>query len=128
MAKDNSVMREWDEAAESFTNFVREGKDYLREELNNPTAFRLIGNVKGKRVLDLACGEGCNTRILAKNGAIVVGVDFLERLIELARQKETEERLDITYYVSDAADLKELPSNYFDLVTCFMALHDIEHY
>jgi len=128
MAKDDNVMRKWDRAAESFTNFVREGKDYFREELNNPAAFSLIGDVKGKRVLDLACGEGYNTRILAKRGATAVGVDFSARLIELARQKGTEENIGITYYVSDAADLKDLPSNHFDLATCFMALQDIEHY
>ena len=128
MAKEDNIKKEWDEAAESWTNFVREGKDYYREELNNPAAFRLIGNVRDKKVLDLACGEGYNARILAKKGAIVAGVDFSERLIELARRLETKERLGITYYVSDAANMEKLPSNHFDLVTCFMALQDIEHY
>jgi len=121
-------MEEWDEAAESFSDFIQRGKDYYRDELNNPAAFRLIGNIKGKRVLDLACGEGYNTRILAKKGATVVGVDFSERLIELARQLETKEKLGITYYVSDVANMEKLPTNHFDLVTCFMSLQDIEHY
>jgi len=128
MVKGNSVMKEWDEAAKSWSNFVREGKDYYREELNNPAAFKLIGNVKDKQVLDLACGEGYNTRILARRGAIVVGVDFSEKLIGLARREETKERLGITYCVSDVADMKELSSNRFDLVTCFMSLQDIERY
>jgi ubiquinone/menaquinone biosynthesis C-methylase UbiE len=121
-------MKEWDEAAESFSDFVREGKDYFRDALNNPPAFKLIGNVKGKRVLDLACGEGYNTRILAKKGAIVVGVDFSEKLIELARHSEIKERWGIVYYVADAANMEEIQSNHFDLVTCFMALQDIENY
>lgn len=121
-------MEEWDEAAESWSDFVREGKDYFRDELNNPAAFKLIGNVRGREVLDLACGEGYNTRILARMGATVVGVDFSEKLIQMARQKERDEGLGITYYVSDAADMKDLLNNQFDLVTCFMALHDIEHY
>ena len=128
MLKEDNIMKDWDEAAESLSDFIQRGKDYYREELNNPAAFRLIGNVKGKRVLDLACGEGYNTRILAKKGATVVGVDFSERLIELARQLETKERLGITYHVSDAADMERLPTNHFDLVACFMALQDIEHY
>ena len=128
MSRDDDVMREWNEAAKSFSNFVREGKDYFREQLNNPATFRLIGNVKGKKVLDLACGEGYNTRILARKGATVTGVDFSARLIELAREKETKERLGITYYISDAADMKDVPSSHFDLVVCFMALQDIEDY
>ncbi|MDH5439090.1 MAG: class I SAM-dependent methyltransferase [Candidatus Bathyarchaeota archaeon] len=121
-------MKEWDEVAESFSDFVREGKDYFRDALNNPATFKLIGNVKGKKVLDLACGEGYNTRVLAKKGATVVGVDFSEKLIELARHLEIKERLGITYYVADAANMEKIQSNHFDLVTCFMALQDVEHY
>ena len=128
MSKEEDIMKEWDEAAEPWSNFVREGKDYFREWLNNPAALKLIGDVEGKKVLDIACGEGYNTRILAKRGAIVVGVDFSETMIELARQKETKESLGITYYVLDAANMEKLKSNSFDLVTCFMSLQDIEHY
>ena len=128
MSKKDEVMRVWDEASEAWMSFVREGKDYYRDELNNPKTFRLIGNIEGERVLDLACGEGYNTRILAKKGAKVTGVDFSERMIEKAREKETEQNLGITYIASDAADLKDLPSKSFDLVTCFMSLQDIENY
>jgi len=124
----DDVRKEWDEGAESFSSFVQEGKDFYREELNNPATFKLIGDVKGKKVLDLACGEGYNTRILARKKAIVVGVDFSEKLIEIARQKETEERLGIIYHISDVTTMKMLSSNDFDLVACFMALQDIEYY
>jgi len=125
---DNEVSREWDDASKSWADFVRKGKDYYREEMNNPATVRMIGNIRGKRVLDLACGEGYNTRILAKSGARVIGVDFSEEMIKLARQMEERDRLGIRYYVSDAADLKELESERFDVVTCFMALMDIERY
>lgn len=128
MFEDERLPKEWDEAAESWADFVREGKDYYREEMNNPAFFRLVGNVKGMRILDLSCGEGYNTRILAKMGGEVIGVDFSEKMVELARQKEIEENLGIRYYISDAASLKEFSSNFFDMVTCFMSLMDIEHY
>jgi len=77
-------MKEWDEGAESWVDFVRQGKDYYRDELNNPATFKLIGDVKGRLVLDLACGEGFNTRILAEKGAKMVGVDFSAKLVQLA--------------------------------------------
>jgi 2-polyprenyl-3-methyl-5-hydroxy-6-metoxy-1,4-benzoquinol methylase len=128
MVRKNQIAREWNEASESWADFVRSGKDYYREEMNNPAAFRMIGNVKGKHVLDLSCGEGYNTRILAGMGARVVGVDFSKKMIELARQKEREEKQRISYYVSDAADLKEFESESFDVVTCLMALMDIQRY
>ncbi len=121
-------MRQWDEAAESWVDFVRQGKDYYRDELNNPAIFRLLGNVKGQLVLDLACGEGYNARILARKCAKVTGVDFSTKLIELARIEEEKEKLGIDYHIADAADLSKFPSNYFDIVTCFMALQDIKDY
>jgi ubiquinone/menaquinone biosynthesis C-methylase UbiE len=128
LCKKNGTKKEWNDAAESWADFVRKGKDYYRDELNNPATFGLIGDVRDRLVLDLACGEGYNTRILARKGAKVTGVDFSEKLIELARRQEAKEKLGICYYVLDATDLKEFPNNHFDLVTCFMSLQDIEDY
>lgn len=128
MSEKDDLSRKWDEASESWADFVREGKDYYREEMNNPATFRIVGNVRGKNVLDLSCGEGYNTRILAKRGAKVVGVDFSEKMIELARQTEKKKKLGISYYVSDATDLKEFKNESFDVVTCIMALMDVERY
>jgi FkbM family methyltransferase len=103
MVRGTGLSGEWDSALESWVNFVREGKDFYREEMNNPAFFNLLGNVRGKRILDLACGEGSNTRTLAKKGARVVGVDFSKRMIELARQEEKRDGLGIKYYVSARA-------------------------
>lgn len=128
MRKKDSIKKEWNDAAESWTDFVREGKDYYRDGLNNPATFKLIGDVRGGLVLDLACGEGYNTRMLARKGAKVTGIDFSEKLVELAKLEEEKEKLGICYRVSDATDLKWLSSNHFDLVTCFMSLQDIENY
>lgn len=123
-----NIKKEWNDAAESWMDFVRKGKDYYRDELNNPATFKLIGDVRGRIVLDLACGEGYNARILARKGAKVAGVDFSEKLIELAKREEEKEKLGICYHVLDATDLKEFSSNHFHLVTCFMSLQDIENY
>jgi ubiquinone/menaquinone biosynthesis C-methylase UbiE len=118
----------WDEAAEGWADFVRTGKDYYRDNLNNPATFRLIGSVKGKVVLDLACGEGYNTRILARKGAKMTGVDSSKKLIALANAEEQKEPRGIRYYRMNANCLKGIPTESFELVTCFMALHDIKDY
>lgn len=118
----------WDVAAEGWVDFVRTGKDHYRDGLNNPAFFRLIGSVKGKEVLDLACGEGYNTRILARKGAKVTGIDHSKKLIDLAEIEERRERLGNRYYRMDASRLKGISDNSFDLVTCFMALQDVEDY
>jgi 2-polyprenyl-3-methyl-5-hydroxy-6-metoxy-1,4-benzoquinol methylase len=127
-SKENQIAKEWNNAAESWVDFVRQGKDYFRDELNTPGMMRLIGNVKGLEVLDVACGEGYNTRILARRGANVTGIDLSRELIEHAKSQEKKEKLDIMYYVSDSAYLSRFPAKRFEVVTCFMALMDIEDY
>lgn len=123
-----SVRKKWDEAADAWVDFVRTGKDYYRDELNNPAMFELLGDVSGKKILDVACGEGYNTRIMAEKGAHVTGIDFSEKLVEFAIQKEREETQGIQYYVGDVCDLNVFENCTFDIVTCFMALQDIENY
>jgi len=128
LLRKKDIKKEWDDAAESWVEFVRKGKDYYRDELNNPATFKLIGDVKDKLVLDLACGEGYNTRILAAKGAEVIGIDFSEKFIELAKREEAKMKHGIKYYVQDASDLREFSTSHFDLVTCFMSLQDIKNY
>jgi ubiquinone/menaquinone biosynthesis C-methylase UbiE len=128
MTEKERISDQWDNAAESWVDFVRKGKDYYRDELNNPAFFSLLGSVDGQLVLDLACGEGYNTRKLARKGAVVTGVDFSHRLIDLAKAEEAKVRLKIDYHLSDAARLKEFSADHFDIVTCFMAMQDIENY
>ncbi len=126
MDNGNNKKIKWNTAADGWIEFVRTGKDYTRDGLNNPATFQLIGNVKDLIVLDLACGEGYNTRILARKEAIVTGIDFSEKMIEYAKQLEVRERQGIDYRVSDATNLHEFSDEYFDLVTSFMALQDIK--
>lgn len=124
--KNKNVKRRWNDAAESWADFVREGKDYDRLYMNNPAMFKVLGNVSGKKVLDLGCGEGFNTRLLAKKGAKVTGIDFSEQMIALATEAERSEKLGIAYKVMDAARLSAFGSASFDLATAFMSLQDIE--
>jgi ubiquinone/menaquinone biosynthesis C-methylase UbiE len=57
-----------------------------RMHVESYTLFDLLGELSGKTVLDLACGEGFHTRGLKQRGAAhVVGVDASAGMIELAR-------------------------------------------
>jgi ubiquinone/menaquinone biosynthesis C-methylase UbiE len=86
------------------------------------TLAELIGDVRGKAVLDLACGEGFYTRILARGGAArVVGVDLSQGMIDLANQQEKANPLGIEYHRQDALQLSL--SERFDLVTASYLLN-----
>ncbi len=79
--------------------------------------FELLGDLSGKSVLDLACGEGFFTRFVKQKGAArVVGMDLSEKMIELARQEESRSPLGIEYRVQDACSV-EPPDEPFDIVT-----------
>ena len=93
MRKENCVVKEWNSAAESWVDFVRKGKDHFRDELNTPGMLKVIGNMKDLQVLDIACGEGHNTRILASRGAKVTGIDLSEGFIKHAKEQEKIDQL-----------------------------------
>jgi len=50
-------------------------------------AYALLGNVTGQAVLDLGCGSGENSLLLARRGAKVIGVDISESLLALAQRR-----------------------------------------
>jgi SAM-dependent methyltransferase len=74
---------------------------------------------RGERVLDLATGTGWTSRVVARLGARVVGVDLGADLIAAARARAGAEGLDIEYRVGDAEKLP-LTDGEFDAVisTC----------
>jgi ubiquinone/menaquinone biosynthesis C-methylase UbiE len=71
------------------------------------TLLELLGDLAGKSVVDLACGEGYYTRRVRQHGAgKALGVDLSERMVELARGQEAEQPLGVEYVVGDGRDLK----------------------
>ncbi|HVP26642.1 MAG TPA: class I SAM-dependent methyltransferase [Candidatus Bathyarchaeia archaeon] len=126
--KPDFVKRQWNEAAKSWVRFVREGKDYYREYLNGPALKQMMGEVEGKKVLDIACGEGYFSRFFAKAGAKVTGIDISDSLVNEAVEEEKKHPLGVKYFVADAANLSMLESGSFDFAFCFMALMDMQDY
>jgi SAM-dependent methyltransferase len=59
----------------------------------------------GGRILDLSTGTGWTSRVVARRGAIVTGVDIAGDLLEAARAKATAEGLTIEYQLGDAESL-----------------------
>ena len=120
--------KQWNKAAESWVEFVRSGKNYYSEYLNGPALKRMIGDVEGKKVLDVGCGEGYFSRFFAKTGAEVTGIDLSDALIKAAVDEEERHPLGVKYFAADAANLNMLKSESFDVAFCYMALLDIRNY
>lgn len=121
---DEDVARYWDGNAEVWADHVRRGWDAYREHFNNPAMLRFIGDLAGKTVLDAGCGEGRNTRLLAKAGARMTGIDVSPRMIEFAAEEEERRPLGIRYEAASFSDLSVFADESFDAVVSFMALMD----
>ena len=78
--KKSPFLNDWERIATQWTEVIRNKGDTYREIFTLPVTLKILGNIKGKRVLDLGCGEGYNTRILAKKEPReIVGIDFSNR-------------------------------------------------
>jgi SAM-dependent methyltransferase len=87
----------------------------------------LTGDVRGMRLLDVACGPGRVARELARRGARVAGLDISAALLAKARVYEQREPLGITYVQGDATARRVLEGQAFDGATCNYGLSDIDN-
>ena len=93
-----------------------------RTYIERHSLLKLLGKVRGKSILDLACGEGFYSRLLRERGATrVVGVDLSSGMIGLAITAEKESPLGIEYRVSDAMAYQS--DERFDIVTAAYLLN-----
>ena len=78
--------------------------------------FRLLGDVRGKRVLELACGGAQNSVALAKWGACVIGVDVSTNQLAHARRLVESEGADVALIQADFERLSMFPDESFDTI------------
>jgi len=75
-----------------------------------------VGNVAGRDLMHLQCHFGLDTLSWARLGARVVGVDFSEPAIQLARRLATEAALEARFVCCDVYETLELVDERFDVV------------
>ena len=78
-----------------------------------PHMLAPLGDLRGKRVLDICCGSGHMTAALADKGAAAEGIDFAPTMIAKASSRYPA----ISFHQGDAEAL-DYPSNSFDHVVC----------
>jgi ubiquinone/menaquinone biosynthesis C-methylase UbiE len=113
----------YDDIAEWYDGWV--GTHPMSEDPFFPTVETLIGDLAGKCICDLACGQGRVARYLAGLGASVVGIDLSGKLLAIAHRYEDAQPLGIEYRQADARNLDGIADAIFDGVICHMALMDI---
>jgi ubiquinone/menaquinone biosynthesis C-methylase UbiE len=118
------VGRYWNANADAWTKLARAGYDIYRDHLNTPAFLLMLPSVDGLSGLDIGCGEGHNTRLLAGRGARMTAIDIAEVFVAHARQAEQQSPLGIDYRVASAVDLPFADAT-FDFATGFMSFMDV---
>lgn len=126
MSTDNAAA--WDRYAATYqapsgltTDVAHYGPDIPTE-----AEFHLLGELKGKRVLELGCGAAQCSIAFAKQGASAIGVDFSAEMLAHARRLADAEKTKVELRLGDLADLAFLRSDSVDLVFSAYALGYVE--
>ncbi|WP_405656362.1 class I SAM-dependent methyltransferase [Streptomyces sp. RK9] len=99
-------VRSYDEIGEAFEGFKALPLARYGEV---PSFLAMVGDVRGKSVLDLASGTGFYSREVKRRGAgEVFGVDISGEMVAAARAFEDSDPLGVRYEVGDVAELRPL--------------------
>jgi len=78
--------------------------------------LRLLGNLRGKRILELGCGGGQCSIAFAKKGAKVTGIDISEKQLEYAKELAKKNKVNVKFIRKSFQNLKGLKKRNYDIV------------
>lgn len=125
---------------ECFNSIVKDKWDNksLRVEVKEPPfayysgdlfdcAIEYIGTLRGKRILEIGCGNGEISVWLARNGVEIYGIDISDESITFAKKRSVENGTDAkTHFSVSPAEETEFTENFFDTVFINVSLHHLE--
>src|SRR5438552_14516034 len=111
----------WNRIADDWRIQVGDDGDRNRILNSDPVLLKFAGDVSGLTVLDAGCGTGYLSKKLRDRGALVTGIDFSERMIEIARATHP----DIGFRVDSCSELRTIGDEHFDVVIANYVLMDV---
>ncbi|MGC2191038.1 MAG: class I SAM-dependent methyltransferase [Candidatus Dormiibacterota bacterium] len=119
MSDDERVGQQYDAMAQAYAADIE--TNAFNAYYERPATIRLLGDVEGKRVLDVGCGPGALTSWLIEQGATVTAIDVSQRMVDIARARVGERakvlRADL------ARPLRFLKDGSIDVVVASLVLH-----
>jgi SAM-dependent methyltransferase len=99
--------------------------DYLDHETWVRPAFDMLGDVRGRIVLDYGCGHGMAAVVLARRGAVVTGFDLSAGYVAEARRRAAANEVAAEFRQADAESLPFADGS-FDAVWGCAILHHLD--
>lgn len=84
-----------------------------------------IGLLKEGKALDIGCGKGRNSIYMARNGFEVLGVDFSETSIEMAKELASEQGIKVNFLCQSIFDFQS-EKEYYDFIYDSGCFHHIK--
>ena len=113
-------------------NLVMDPDDWERfSSLRNPidayqASVHELGDIRGKQVLDMGCGDGWLSVILAKRGGVISGYDISPGAIDIAKQRAEQNKVvGLTHFKVASAYATEYPDGHFDVAIGQAILHHL---
>ena len=104
---------------------IRSQKMNYNNCIEEPLMLKLIGNTEGKDILDIGCGSGDLSSILAKTANSVLGIDISQKMLNTAREKNISNN--IRYQELSMENIDSL-SEKFDIAVSSLAFHYVENF
>jgi len=89
----------------NFYDILYQDKDYQSECDFLEEVFKKYAKYPIRTILDLGCGTGGHSLILAERGYRVTGVDFSEKMLEIGRDKAKEKEMSVEFLQGDIGNL-----------------------
>lgn len=108
----------WDRFSAAYQAGMRLPTDvaHYGPDIGTEADYKLLGNVEGKRVLELGCGAAQAAIAFARQGATAIGVDFSAAQLAHARRLAEEDGVKVELHHGDLADLAFMRADSVDLV------------
>ncbi len=94
-------------------------------DLENLALRDCVKDLRFENCLELGCGTGKNTGLLAQHSTQILAIDFSESMLDIARQKV--QNPDVKFLIADLNSDWDFTTEKFDFITCSLVLEHIEN-
>jgi ubiquinone/menaquinone biosynthesis C-methylase UbiE len=124
----SEIISAWDQFSDAYQRNAKLASDAAHYGPDIPTEadLRLLGDLKGKRVLELGCGAAQCSIAFARSGATAIGVDLSAAQLAHARRLSEEAEVRVELRQGDMADLAFLRADSIDVVFSSFAFQYVE--
>jgi len=130
--EEKKVVKEtsWGKEAKWYDKMLEENVDTYQAKVILPNIVRILDPKPGEVVVELGCGQGFFSRVIAKSGAKVIGIDIGKELIEIAEKRADQDGIstkNISFYTASADNAKAVATRSADAVIIILALQNMKN-